>query len=106
MLSRPDLKVILMSATLNAELFSQYFGESDTHNNTQSVYCLGVCPGLRWSAHVQHTQRRVPSRPVLLGGCAANYQVGQCLLSYYHMQLWRILKAADQWTCVCFFSSV
>lgn len=24
---RPDLKVILMSATLNAQLFSQYFGE-------------------------------------------------------------------------------
>lgn len=23
---RPDLKVILMSATLNADLFSQYFG--------------------------------------------------------------------------------
>ena len=24
---RPDLKVILMSATLNAELFSDYFGD-------------------------------------------------------------------------------
>ena len=27
LLSRPDLKVILMSATINADLFSQYFGE-------------------------------------------------------------------------------
>ena len=27
LLLRPDLKVILMSATLNAQLFSQYFGE-------------------------------------------------------------------------------
>lgn len=27
LICRPDLKVILMSATLNAEKFSQYFGE-------------------------------------------------------------------------------
>ena len=26
---RPDVKLVLMSATLNAEQFSQYFGEGD-----------------------------------------------------------------------------
>ena len=31
---RPDVKLVLMSATLNAEQFSQYFGEGD---------CLGAC---------------------------------------------------------------
>ena len=77
--TRPDLKVILMSATLNADLFSQYFGELEPwplHSTApESVSCLGVCPGLRWSAHVQYSQRGVPSGPVLLGGRAPNDQV-------------------------------
>ena len=32
LIPRPDLKLILMSATLNAEMFSQYFGEFQVSN--------------------------------------------------------------------------
>ena len=39
---RPDVKLVLMSATLNAEQFSQYFGEGD---------CLGCLWG-EWGGWV------------------------------------------------------
>ena len=42
-LCRPDLKVILMSATLNAELFSQYFGELSETWWPLTVYNIRVC---------------------------------------------------------------
>ena len=34
--SRPDLKVVLMSATINADLFSNYFSIYNTHTHTVS----------------------------------------------------------------------
>ena len=50
-LSRPDLKVILMSATINADLFSRYFGEFNPlclvgGSSNHSQYITGLFVGL------------------------------------------------------------
>lgn len=59
MVQRPDLKIILMSATLNADLFSQYFHSCPTihipgrvsaaSNKSIYVLCLGYSPEMTFS---------------------------------------------------------
>lgn len=47
MVQRPDLRIILMSATLNAELFSQYFHSCPIINipgeNSCFYYLVNIC---------------------------------------------------------------
>lgn len=47
MVQRPDLRIILMSATLNAELFSQYFHSCPIINipgeNSRFYYLVNIC---------------------------------------------------------------
>lgn len=52
MVQRPDLRIILMSATLNAELFSQYFHSCPIINipgeNGHFYYLVNICCFRDW----------------------------------------------------------
>ena len=68
MVNRPDMKIILMSATLNANLFSEYFYNCDTiHIPGRASHCVAHAIALTHSrtrshAHARHTPT-LPAHP-------------------------------------------